>query len=158
MSKHQQPTDIFLIAFSMTEEKHLMIYLAAHRQNTCLCIRGYPAFLFTHGSVYSQIIQDPCLGVLRTYRFLLLLFADPKGQSLWGTGVRRKGRNEKKGSPCEKEWTIVVKAQGTEENKQLLLSVQGYFPSPTWSKYELWPLPPTLLTTLIQKALSGFKF
>ena len=59
------------------------------------------------------------------------------GSGFEGTGVRRKGRNEKKGSPCEKEWTIVVKAQGTEENKQLLLSVQGYFPSPTLSKYEL---------------------
>ena len=118
MSQHQQPTDVLLTAFSRTEEKHLMIYLAAHQQDTCLSIKGYPAFLFTHGFVLlfpnhtrplprcsedTQVSSPP--------------FCRPCG----GTGVRRKGRDEKKGSPCGKEWSMVIKAQGTEENQQLLL-------------------------------------
>lgn len=97
MSKHQQPADIFLIAFSMTEEKHLMICLAARQQNTCLSIKGLPSILFTHGFVLLFLNHTrplPCCS--EDIQISSPPFADPKGQSLWGTGVGRKGRSEKK--------------------------------------------------------------
>ena len=87
---------------------------------------------FIHSWICSFILKSdkiPALDVLRKYGFLRVPFADPKGQSLWGVGERRKGRNTKKKSPCLKEGTTVVKAQGTEEDKLFLLSLSsGYYP------------------------------
>ena len=109
--------------------------------------------------IHSQI----CSFIPKSYKTPASVFWGHTGffssflQTLWGRGVRRKGRNEKKGSPCGKEWSMVVKAQGTEENQRLLLC-PGLLPLA--HSIEVWALTPapTLLTTLTQKALSGFEF
>ena len=99
-----------------------------------------PFYSLTDLFFYSQIIQDPCLGVLRTHRFLLLLFADPVGAQGWGgrEEMRRKGLHVERSGAW---WSRPREQKRTNSS----CSVRGYFPSPTPSKYELWPLPPTLL-------------